>query len=59
VPSLLLTAGAVRDAVERVLHNSNFATTAGVIADEIAAMPSHADFAASLRTVIGPRTAKV
>jgi len=54
-----LTAEAVRDAVDSVLHKPNFATTAGVVADEIAAMPSHADFAASLRTVIVPRTAKV
>jgi len=54
-----LTAAAIRDAVDRVLHNSSFGTAAGVVADEIAAMPSHADFAASLRTVIGRPTEKV
>jgi UDP:flavonoid glycosyltransferase YjiC (YdhE family) len=54
-----LTADAVRDAVDRVLHDSSFGTAAAIVADEIAAMPSHADVAASLRTVIGRPTAKV
>ena len=47
-----LTADAIRDAGDAVLHSSSFANAAGVVADEIAAMPSHTDFAASLRTVV-------
>jgi UDP:flavonoid glycosyltransferase YjiC (YdhE family) len=47
-----LAADAIRVAVDRVLHDPSFGTAAGVAADEIAAMPSHADFAASLRTVV-------
>jgi UDP:flavonoid glycosyltransferase YjiC (YdhE family) len=54
-----LTADAIRDAVDTVLHNSSFGTAAALVADEIAAMPSHAEFAASLRTVVARPTAKV
>jgi UDP:flavonoid glycosyltransferase YjiC (YdhE family) len=44
-----LSADAIRDAVDRVLHDSR-GTAARVVADEIAVMPSHAEFARSLRT---------
>lgn len=53
-----LTADAIRDTVDNVLRNSSFCTAAGVVADEIAVMPSHADFVASLETIIRRRTAK-
>ena len=48
-----VSAEAIRDAVDRVLRNSSFGTAAGVVADEIAAMPSHPEFAAGLRAVVG------
>jgi MGT family glycosyltransferase len=54
-----LIADTIREAVERVLHDPGFGTAARVVADEIAAMPSHADLAAGLRTEIGRPTATV
>ena len=51
-----LTASAVRNAVDTVLHEPAFGAAAGVLAQEIATMPSHADFVASLRAVVARPT---
>ena len=47
-----LTAGAICTAVNTVLQDSSYGSAAGALADEIATMPSHAEFAARLRTVV-------
>jgi UDP:flavonoid glycosyltransferase YjiC (YdhE family) len=59
LPPADLTADAIRDAVDSMLHDSSFGSAAGAVADQIAAMPSHREFAADLRTLIGRPTASV
>jgi len=45
-----MNADSVRDAVTSVLSDATFAKTAGVIADQVAAMPSPVEFVANLKT---------
>ena len=54
-----VNADSIRDAVMSVLCDATFAKTAGVVADQVAAMPSPAEFVANLRTATVRPVAKV
>ena len=54
-----VSAGSVRDAVTSVLCDPTFAKTAGVAADQVAAMPSAAEFVANMKTAIVRQAANV
>jgi UDP:flavonoid glycosyltransferase YjiC (YdhE family) len=47
-----LNADSIRDAVRAVLDDPSFREAASRVADEIAAMPSHEEFVADLKTAV-------
>jgi UDP:flavonoid glycosyltransferase YjiC (YdhE family) len=54
-----VSAEAIRDAVDTALHSASIATTARVVAEEAAAMPSHDEFVAALKTAVASPTANM